>query len=266
MLTATLPEEFAHTEQSMTTRNTIPSPTNQETVGADTDDRSKVRVVSYGGSHQRNSLHIDIHGLDNKELDLMQGAMHGHHWVTCKDGRIENVPTYKQLPGPTEDEMMLPFWRRPQEGVETQLSLFSLEPMPDWCSPCITIQHLCGYNYTAERYRHEAENLTRWGFMCLRSQRNLSGEYWEQWYLPLWAAQEELKQAIDAQDPYFLQRNTVEEFLRDTFTIPKEKPYVEKTDKNRLKREIDVAVRFLCRNAQFGTLDVSIQRAAMTVD
>ena len=32
------------------------------------------------------------------------------------------------------------------------------------------------------------------------------------------------------------------------------------------KKEIDEAVSFLCRNVQFGTLDISVQRAAMCID
>jgi hypothetical protein len=251
-------------KDTLDTRQT-PLPSNH-VVDVDTDDQPKIRIGSHGGSgFARGELHMNIHGFDSKELELMEGAMHGHHWVTFKDGRLKHVPTYDSLPGPTEDVMMLPFWRRPETGVETQLSLFSFEPLPDLTSPGITIGSLCGYNYSAENYKHQAHKLQRWGFVCLRSQRDSSGKYYEHWSLPgLWAAEEELKIAIEALDAFVLQRNTTEDYLRD-FLAPPKKRQEPKTEAAKNKRKLQVAIDFLCHNAQFGTLDVTIQRAAMCI-
>lgn len=250
----------------MTTSTQIPLPPGKDGKADERDDRPKVRIAAYGGCYgNRGEMRVDIHGLDSKELELMKGAMHGHQWVTCKDGRIEHVPTYEPLPGPIEDEAMTPFWRRPASGTETQLSLFSFEPLPVWGSPSITIGSLCGYNYSAKNYAFYAARLIRWGFACLRSQRDDSGQFHEQWYLPgLWAAKEELKAAIDALDPHIFDTNA-EEFLRNALSA-KENPGPPKNEEERQKRALKTAVSFLCRNASFGTLDVSIQRAAMVID
>jgi hypothetical protein len=246
---------------------TIPAPPGQDDETADRDDRPKVRIASHGGTHGRHGeLHAYIHGFDFKELELMRGAMHGHQWVTCENGRIKNVPSYEELPGPATDESMMPFWRRPAPGEEVQLSLFSFEPLPVWASPSITIGSLCGYYYSEENYAREAKKLTRWGFACLRSQRDDAGQFHEQWYLSgLWAAKGELKGAIDALDPYIIEKNTAAEFLLNALGR-NEEPRPLEAGEGRRKRELEVAIKFLCHSAQFGTLDVSVQRAAMVID
>lgn len=244
----------------------VPTPPVPETVGHDTDSREKVYVASYGGGGLHRGQNMSLSGLEPSEIEVMRGAMHGHSWVRCKDGRIQHVPSYEPLPDPVVDDMMLPFWRRPGANEEVQLNLFSFEPTPVWASPSITISHLCGYFYSASNYADQARKLMRWGFVCLRSQRDNSGEYYENWYLSgLWAAKEELRQAIDTMDPYILQRSTVSEFMRDTFGPPPNKRSLPKTRKGKQKKELETAVSFLGRNAQFGTLDVSIQRMAMGV-
>ncbi len=253
----------------MTNLKDIPIPAAPETVGHDTDNREKVRVGAYSGGRGRGQ-NISICGLDSAELEVMRGAMHGHHWITCKDGRIQHVPTYEPLPNPVADDMMLPFWRRPLQGEGAQYNLFPFEQVPAWASPSITIGSLCGYNYSAENYRYQARSLMRWGFICLRSQRDASGEYWENWYLPgLWAAKEELKFVIEALDAYALDANTAREFLRETASSKmevKQKKDRNLNDKERQRETLDTAVRFLCNRVQFGTLDISVQRAAMSVD
>lgn len=224
----------------MTDTKAPPMPSNH-TVGKDKDDRPRVQIVSSGGSYRRNSgLHVDIHGLDSHEFKLIEGFMHGHQWITVSEGgRLRAIPTYKKLPAPDEDEMMLPFWRPAEMGVETQLEMFEFVSKPEYFSPSIIIQSLCGYCYSPENYRREAANLQRWGFECLRSRRDDSGRYHEMWLLSsTYSAKEQLKEAIDA----VKQGNGFE------------------------NRRVEVAVSFLCRHALFGSLDVSAQRVAMTAD
>jgi len=221
-----------------------PSPTNQRTVGADKDDRPKIKVGSYGPSpgHQGGQS-VTVNGFDSKEFEQFEGALHGHHWVTVSDrGRLRAIPTYRELPGPLDDEMMLPFWRPATKGIETQLELFELEQTRDFYSGTILIQSLCGYHYSHGNYRHEAEKLLRWGFDCLRSRRKDSGRFSEVWLLHMFEAQSDLKETIEKVVP------------PGTF------------DRDTEHRRLNAAISFLGSNSSFGTLDVCIQRMAMSVD
>lgn len=202
-------------------------------VGNDKDTREKIRLKSWGGSS------ASIGGLDSKEMEQFEGAMHGHYWITVSQlGRLRAIPTYKELPPPHEDTMMQPFWRPAIPEVETQMELFEFGPVHPYNIPSITIQHLCGYRYTAENYKSEAERLLTWGFECLRSRRREDGQYYELWLLPsLSFAKAELKAELD----------TVKE------------------GEGKLHLQLEKAVNFLCRKSSFGTLDVSVQRAAMTL-
>jgi hypothetical protein len=223
--------------------DTLSAPPHQPTPDKGRDSGSKIRVSSSGQMSRGEGNSISIDGLEPGELRNFEGAMHGHFWVTASpQGRLRAIPTYKDLPDPVDDPLMLPFWRLPTMGVETQLKMVSIEPLPDFCLPSITIQHLCGYNYTAEGYVDQAKVLQRWGFQCLRSRRGKSGVYWELWLLPcLSAAEHELKSAIEA---------------------------VSKKGEAGLhkKHHLDAAVGFLCSRVSFGTLDVSVQWAAATID
>jgi hypothetical protein len=99
--------------------------------------------------------------------------------------------------------------------------------------PSIIIQHLCGYHYTPENYKRQAEYLESLGFECLRSRRGADARYHELWLLSgLWSAKGGLKESLGNGGSYG-------------------------------NKELNKAVKFLCRNASFGTLDVSFQRAAM---
>lgn len=253
-------------KETPVTNTKIPVPPGKDRKDAGHDSRPEVRMGAHGGTYgNRGELHADINGLDSRELDLLKGAMHGHQWVTCQKGRLKNVPAYDPLPGPAQDEALMPFWSRPIPDEGVQLSLFSFEPVPAWSSPSITISHLCGYHYSEENYRQQAQNLAHWGFVCMRSQRDDSGQFHEHWYLPgLWAAKGELKLVIDALDPYILDTNRAEKFLRGALFPPK-RPSAPKNEKERQKRQLETAVSYLSRNAKFGALDVSIQRAAMAV-
>lgn len=223
-----------------TTELDTPLPSNH-TKGRDTDDPPKIRVVSHGGSsYERGALHMDIVGFNSHELELMHGALHGHNWVTVSEkGRLRAIPTYKELPEPAGDQMLMPFWRPPQLGVETQLEMFDFAPVADYSMPSIIIQHLCGYNYSPENYSHEATKLQAWGFECLRSRRGPNGRFNEMWVLPsFYSAQGALKETIER---------------------------VDQKLKNRTKHQLDAVISFLCRNSSFGTLDATTQRAAMSL-
>ncbi|EKE24912.1 MAG: hypothetical protein ACD_5C00358G0003 [uncultured bacterium] len=186
-----------------------------------------IRVKSIGPDS------ISIGNLKPEEVERFEGAINDHLWVSAKSGRLEVVAKKKDLPKPTEDEEMLPFWRRQMPG-SYQLELFKVA-VPKYFSPSIIIQHLCGYNYTPENYKRTAELLEGYGFECLRSRRGNDAKYSEIWLLSgLWSAKGKLKEILQGSD-------------------------------SSSKKNLDKAIEFLCRNVQFGTLDVSFQRAAMTV-
>jgi hypothetical protein len=205
-----------------------------------TTKKPQVRVSGYRFSPNEvpKEGSVTITGLDTSEVEKVQAAVKaGSQWMKVQDGRIDFHPAVKELPEPTEDSM-LPFWRplREGEGVVQEELLSSAEEITEnHGSPAILIQHLCGYYYTPERYRVQAEQLESWGFECMRSRRGKEGGYWEIWYLPgLWSAKGSLKQAIGEERPS-------------------------------TKKAYERAIEHIRRRASFGTCDVAVQRLAMGV-
>lgn len=198
----------------------------------------RVRVAS--ASYNPDGNAVTFSGLTKEEAALLIGLAAGTQWIRVWHGRVEALPVYQQPPDPVQDPILPNGW---QGGG----AKFHLDPGParldirHFCAkpalcPSIVIQHLCGYGYTPERYKKIAVDLVRWGFDCCRSRRGQNGRFWEIWYLPsLWTAQAELKEAMGD-----LSGNT--------------------------EVSLDKAIRFLCRTIAFGTLDVNVQRAAMTMD
>lgn len=209
------------------------------------DQKQKpLAIRSYGAGK------ICIEDLTPEEVEILYGSFRaGFHWVRRNDqGRIEHVPSYEQLPPPKVDVEMGPFWGHAGvEGKTTQLELFHGIKNGESFKhsfPSITIQNLCGYNYSPENYKQQADLLKSCGFDCLRSARGLDGKFWEIWFLPsAWSAQGPLKEAIK-------EIETTEEKERIS---------------NR-KTKTEIAIEFLRRHASFGTLDVSVQRLAMVID
>lgn len=196
--------------------------------------RKKVQINEWGPGF------VKIEGLTEDERDKIEGMVRGCFWVTgVEKGELKFINTKEELPSPEKDDDMLPFWRKHQDGDGVQLKLKDLDvEEKDWGkhhSPSIFIQHLCGYNYTPDNYRYVAKQLQSYGFECMRSRRGSDGKFWEIWFLPgLWCAKGALEKAIK--------------------------------DKGNRESELGRAIDFLCRNSSFGALDVSVQRAAMTMD
>lgn len=198
------------------------------------NDEQKIRISSHGGSH--NSRSITITNLPDEAYDKMMGSISGGMWWTrVVDGQLVSHPNYQQLPDPVEDEDMHPFWRKvKKQQKEITYSMFEIEPIEELsrASGSISIQSLCGYYYSEENYKQAAEQLTSYGFECLRSKRSDDAKFWEIWFLSsLYSAKGLFKNCIDAQ----------------------------KNDKEKFK----TAVEFLKQNVPFGTLDVSVQRCFM---
>lgn len=201
----------------------------------DGNNLPKVRLASYGANEVR------LEGLTKEEVEVVQGSLHGCQWIRVIQGRVENIPVWKPPPLPAEDADLRPFWPQPKTGRPlVQNELFDPQELKQLFSCSISIQALCGYFFTPENYKIQSEKLVDWGFICLRSPRGEDGRYWEIWYLPgLWCTKGALAEAVACR-------------------CAEEKKDDERT---KLKR----ALEFLRRNVTFGTLDVSVQRMAMSV-
>lgn len=193
----------------------------------DDEKQECARVTSTTrNSKQPQACSITISHLDEPELQQLEAMSIGAQWVRILDGRVQAAPAYKAPPPPEEDPLIAPFWRPVEQGVQQIL----FEELKDHDSPSFTVQHLAPYKQST--YAVEAARLKTYGFACLRSPREADGRCWELWYLPgTWAAKGELAVAI-------------------------------RGEQDRSKHA-DLAINFLCRHVKFGTLDVSIQRAAM---
>ena len=194
-----------------------------------TKEDEKIRVISRGGPEGN----ISLTGFSQESLDKMVAACtSGVYFIQVKDGKLVAIPTLEDLPKPAEDKKMLPFWRKPAEIIYPEVYDEFEHSKEKGFSPSITIQHLCGYNYTKEGYTAEAKKLESYGFECLRSRRGPDAKYWEIWLLPgLWGAKGEFKKNVEC----------------------------GKSDEDKLK----IALEFLRHKTSFGTLDVSSQRLAM---
>jgi hypothetical protein len=193
------------------------------------ETESEPRITAYGGSE------IRISGILNEDQERVMACLNaGVYWIRVKDGKLEIVESWEKLPDPIADEEMLPFWRKPTKAESAQPELFEMEIPSEHDSPSISIQHLCGYNYSSEGYRMQAEKLESYGFNCMRSRRGPDAKYWETWFLPgLWAAKGGLKERIG---------------------------------KHKGKNALKAATSFLACNVRFGSLDVSVQRMAAVID
>lgn len=194
-------------------------------------------VPSFGSNQ------LSVGGLKPEESEVLRASMlGGHHWVRRGDnGRLQSLPSFEPLPEPVTDEDMLPFWWKPSEDEVELANIFGFDAsteasMKNRC-PSIYISSLCGYHYSAENYKREAEKLTSWGFVCMRSRRNNSGQYHEFWCLP---------------GVYFAKGRLEESIVQGNF----------KTSEDKFKH----ALEFLRCNSIFGILDVSVQRIAMVID
>lgn len=196
--------------------------------------RIRVSSSATGRTGEHNG-EIRITGLDPDEVRTLQAMILGAYYTRVDDtGRLESVSRHEPLPKVT-DERMLPFWRKSTPEEEAQLKMFDMEAMKDrgglYC-PGFMISSLCGYYYTKEKYKQEADKLSSYGFQCLRSQRGEDARFWEVWYLP-------------------------GVFLAKGALADKIKPI---KDQNEQTKE---AIKFLMRNVSFGSMDMTQQRAAM---
>ncbi len=176
---------------------------------------------------------LSISGLQPEEMKDIEAMVNGYKWCLAIHGRLQTQSRWEPLPAPAQDETLMPFWQ-PSVPGHTQLELKSVE-MPPGAPVGIIIESLCGYDYSPENYHKEVEKLESFGFVCMRSRRGDDGHFQEIWYLSgMWRAQGRLKGVlVGIKEP---------------------------------QQQADEAIKFLCKNVKFGSLDVSWQRAAMVIE
>ena len=143
----------------------------------------------------------------------------------------------KTLPEQKDDEEFLPFWTGSRRVKDVRWDKVGFE------TPSIMIQHLCGYNYTRERYEETRKILESWGFECLRSRRGEDGQYWEIWML----------------FGNFSAKGPLLDYIE---TLPDK--YSKKSHQNRADKITEWIRNHLPWG--FGTMDIVIQRMAMAIE
>jgi hypothetical protein len=195
-------------------------------------EAEKIKIPCHGNGE------ATVKGLTKEEFEKFMAAVTaGAYYIRVVEGRLEAVPIWEELPKPTTDEAMLPFWRQATKIEMGQKELFDefFFGQQSTQTPSITIKHLCGYSYSPENYKFYAELLESYGFDCLRSRRGLDGKYWETWYLP----------------DLFFAKGPLGDRLKQ----------IDDNDK-----KLTVALEFLRLKVVFGVLDVSQQRLVQTMD
>lgn len=208
--------------------------------------KGQVRISQRGGTDRDDTTtSVTISGIPKDQRERVEGAIRGQFWMTVNDGEIIFSPAREALPSPVEDAEMLPFWRRREERqMVMKEMIFDHEDRHD--SPSFMVKHLCGYHYTPEDYTKNAQLLESYGFVCMRSQREDDGMYWETWYLPgAWASKGDLKDAVDEH---------------------RQKMKDETSFARLVKSETKKVISFICEKVSFGSLDVTSQRAAMMIN
>lgn len=199
--------------------------------------------ISYTGEKRSHSgCSLTLEGLTGDEADLLKGLLQGRLWATVEDGRLQKRWNLADLPEQTPDDEMLPFWRMAtaeELSKEIQYELREHLDMPSGPFVSFVISHLCGYSYFKANYVVQATRLSGYGFVEMRSRRDHAGRFTEQWVLAgEHSAKGLLKEHIN--DPAYSDLSP--------------------------QAKIDRIVSFLCKNCSFGTLDLSRQYVAMTVD
>jgi len=188
---------------------------------------------------------VTLGNLKEGEVDKIEAFVLGYQWVsTDGEGGLITREVKEPLPDPTVDSDLIEYWPKVREPVQMEL----FPPTFKASHPRFIIQSLCGYDFSKDNYALQVKKLTSYGFECLRSRRGEDGKRWEMWYLPgAWAAEGELKRHL-------------KELEKKPVTHSNEEFQKAENRKNK------AVISFLCHNASFGTLDITEQRAAMTID
>jgi hypothetical protein len=189
--------------------------------------------------------HFEFRGLSDPEVAALEGALLGANWVRVKDGRLQFAHAHEKAPPPEPDKDIGPYWTA-KYSVRGQKKVrrFRFDD-PGFLEAGLHLGHVGAGASGEGAYQANADKLESYGFECLRSRRGNDGRFWEIWYLPsLFFAEGELAEAIAKVKPE-----------GDTWG-----------DASFQRRRMKMAIEFLCRNVNFGTLDAFVQRAALSYD
>lgn len=202
---------------------------------------------------------------DREELDALRAMALGVSWVSNspESKRLLRCNSFNDVPSPVDDPQIPPKWdvRKPvpklgqctQEDIEQAVREAASMPRPrlnvapeidpteGWHSPSF---YVSSAGARGGDYKRVAKELTSWGFECMRSRRGPDGRFWEAWYLPHTEhATGDLRDAI-----LEIRRSCGLSKIEDWKLISR------------------VVVDFLYKNSSFGSVDVAVQRAALTYD
>ena len=180
------------------------------------ETKEKIRRVSVARGHGGNEA--TFAGMQRDECDALLAAMMGGAWIRVdpETGRLMTLPAYQEFIEPLQD----PFWagssiHSNQTGGAKSHRKTELLPVGGGSYPALVLTHLEPYGDKRARIS-TAQTIQDWGFVCLRSRRNLDGRFWEVWYLPdLWAAKGQLATQRDEWKAEKLSSGQISEMAAD---------------------------------------------------
>jgi len=157
----------------------------------DAEFKMKITGRSYAGHGGNGKNSVTLEGTA-EEIGLVEAMMRGLYWITTEDGKLVKWRHHlsDDKPPSIPDPILERYW--PEKRME-YAHLKEGESPNEHDDPSIYVHYIYGYS-GKESYDYRAELLRQTGFICLRSQREENGQYWEIWYLPgVWMAKRELK-------------------------------------------------------------------------
>jgi hypothetical protein len=204
------------------------------------DNRPPLRHASITQQRDGAASSITFSGLTKKELDAFLAFETGGSYIRVIDGRLHAYHSWEQLPDAEGDPLLAPHW-----GGTGVKEFGGLPADEGWHSPGIIATGIGSGCRNDDGRKQSYDVLTECGFVCLRSPRGADGRYWEQWVLHfMLAAKGRLKEHLSKWR------------------------VLQTQDKHLWYAEAEEACRYITHdlNVHYGSLDITIQRWALTCD
>lgn len=199
------------------------------------DKREPIRITSscknadqFGGSNRGG--YVTLSYLQPEEVDAFYALSIGNCYVAVVDGRIRTWQMYETPPTPKADPIIGPHWNK---APGNEIKVGAVPTGEGWHTPTIYVHH--------PQNEKAVETLESYGAICLRSRRLEEGKYWETYVLHTWRLTGRLKEHVDE---------------------------LEKKLGSKLSwsARAEVIARYVAKTAQSGSVDIVIQRWALTCD